>query len=1018
MKNTTYFGNRFKTALGGIRKRASRVAVVPASAPSSEFEALESRILLSGLTDGSRVLKNVTFTDADGDRVNIRLTGSSPAGAGFQIPNLGNGFDVDEINLVGGLTSANNLVITVTPVRQLATSNYTTGGSLWSPGYTNIGSIVSQDGTTTGGKAVTAATNVGSIGLNAAIVANIDLGGTNINGSISLGVGKTAFLDRINTANNNFTNAQGYNPVAGLIDLYDITADSIGRITVNGIVSSPTNSPFNGDTNDIVGNINIAGDLGGITAPRSAVTANISVGDDMGPIIVGKFSGNLAVGGDLTYTIPAGATGTVVAGGHINLAWAPATPGNPAAVPPIPAVGIGQTNITAGNGISGIFAATNDPILVPGALAPVAPAVAQGYNGTLTNIASAAIPTPLPIADITVNGGPAVFDVLSATGVGNITATSFGDFDVTAGSGGIKDIKATAGGIADTASFVSGAAIGIISTAGGINNGSFNAVTSIGNIVASNLSDAAIGANAVFTAGTNIGNISAILSTTAGLTGNAIADSADFNAPNGTIGNLSVTGNVGAATFDAISIGSITTTALAGGPGKGHFGGLVTMVGANGIATGAGQSVNIAGDLTGSLVTDNTGVLVGGKIGGVTIGGQLTGTIDANADVAAGATIGAILIGKGINGGDIASDGAITSITVSKGGIAGGANLESIGSITGALDVTGDVNNNVFTTVGGIGSVAIKADTTPGTGTPGDLTSTIRSASSIGAVEIAGTASGAIQSGQSAAGDIASVKVGAVNGLTIRAGLSATNIGSVVGAIEITGDRAAGQGLTVNAFPNAGLTAGGIIGAITANGITTDTATLTVTVGANARSVGAISVNNADAGEVANLSVGYGAATKTSGALSADGNVAITAAAALTNLGGLSAATATVPGIATLTTLGAVSVTGALSVTGNLAAITSAGAFSAGSMTAPGAGVQIGAGAASTITSIAIGADTAGGVGNRYEFRFSTIAGKTTASTGTDVVATVGPTNVAVFNVTNTTAGQSSTGGAIRVTLV
>jgi hypothetical protein len=47
--------------------------------------------------------------------------------------------------------------------------------------------------------------------------------------------GKTAWIDRINTVSADDPNADGYNPVAGLIDLGDVTAKSIGRITVNGI---------------------------------------------------------------------------------------------------------------------------------------------------------------------------------------------------------------------------------------------------------------------------------------------------------------------------------------------------------------------------------------------------------------------------------------------------------------------------------------------------------------------------------------------------------------------------------------------------------------------------------------------------------------------------------------------------------------------------------------------------------------------------------------------------------------
>lgn len=681
MKKTTYFGNRFKTALGGFRKRASRVSVTRESGASSEFEALENRILLSGITDGTKVLRNITFTDADGDRVNIKVVGG-PKNSGFQVPGLGNGFDVDEINLVG-LTTASNLVITVTPVRLSSTSNNTTGGSLWSPGYTNIGSIVADDQTNNAGKAVVGATGLRNLNLNAAIVGDINIPDVSIQGSLTLGVGKTAFLDRINTASNanNGANAVGYNPVAGLIDLNDVTAASIGRITVNGIVSSPVDpnnvlTPLT-DTNDINGTITVAGDLGGITAVRSILNSNINVGDDLGPINVGVFKANIATGGDLTINLPAGSGGNITAGGHVNLGFQSGQ-------------AVTTTTVTAGAGISGIAPSLTDGILVPGLTAK------SGFVGQLTNN-SVATTAGSGIADITVTGGAAAFDIISANKIGNLTATSYEDsMNVTAGPGGIGNITATAGG--NDADFTSGGTVGNIAVTGGSFSGSVNAVGNIGTVTVSTAATAGIN-GPISSSGGNIGNV--LVNITGPTGGQAITASGDLTA-NGTIGTITLnSASTGADTFAGASVSAgdgigaiLITAATSGAATNGGF----FQANNNTDIVGSIPSITVTNSGTGHGITntDFDGVSIDAVT--VTISGPNGGDAIFNADFSANKAV-ETAIGSGV----FNNFGVLGNITVVNNTVSG--------------DGRGIVNSDFFAgNAGKIGNVDVQLSKSTGTG--------------------------------------------------------------------------------------------------------------------------------------------------------------------------------------------------------------------------------------------------------------------------------------------------------------
>ena len=834
-KSTSYFGNRFSTALRGIRsrRRSSQISIAPAApvAAPAEFEALEARILLSGLTDGTRVLKNFSFTDADGDRVSIKVTGQLARGAGFQVTDLGNGYDVDEINLVG-LTSKNSLAITVTPTRLSNSAQTNTGGFLWSPGYTNIGSIVSDAQTTNTGAATAVSAGLRNLGISAAVVADINLPATDIVGSIVLATGKTGWVDRINTvsAANNGANAEGYNPVAGLIDLGDVTAQSIGRITVNGIISSPTNNGFGTDTNDIDGTITVSGNLGGIIGLRSILNGDVNVGGNLGKIQVAQFNGNINVGGNLTIVLPSGSSGTVIAGGHVNLGFG--------------AGGGNWSNVTAGAGISGIQASLTDTINVPSA-----------YTNTLSNL-STANTAGSGIANIQVTGSDAAaFALVSGNSIGNISAGELGSkVSVTAGAGGIGNVATTAGELAGT--YISGGNIGNLSANSATNGitGTFNATGDIGNILATSLNGDAI--SGTFTAGNSIGTITA--GSTVG--GDAI-NGATFTANLGNIGGIvanatgTFSGNdaISSAIFTAAgNIGSINATSSAGD----------ALANVTVTADSDQSNVGNIGAITATTASTFGGVaIINGTYTGVTIGNitakatSLTGPSDAiNGAIFIGVTNTETAVGSG----KFNNFGTINTITVSNAST--NAAADGIVGATFVAGSAGSIGNISATTAGGdaIGNSDFLANGTTGSdtifdsiigtvtvskaGAVGIIGSDFAAQAGIGAISVTSVGTGitgATFSGNfnsDGTGDIGAITVVTsgvnANGIAGASNFTAANIGNVqvtLGATAGTGD--AINGSIFQAVTNTETAAGsklfnnfGEIGSITVTNASTNAA--------------------------------------------------------------------------------------------------------------------------------------------------------------------------------------------------
>jgi len=550
-KSTSYFGNRFTSALRGFRarRRSPQISVLPAPvAAAPEFEALEGRILLSGITAG-KVYKSVKFTDADGDEVIVKLTGKLAKGAGFTIDLLGgaeNDSDIDNIKLFG-TGNTNALSVMVKPKTLFKGTSVIP--TVYSGGTTMIGAISADNGVTA----------LRGINLSAAIVSSIDLGNVNV-GGISLNTGRAQFVDRLNMVNN--ANFFPYQPVTGDIDFNDITAKSIGTLSIRGVQAAGP-GVLGDTTNDFNGQITVGdgnGKIGSILAPFSNVNGGLSVGS-IGKITVLALNTDLNVSGDLTIQFNDGFFGNLTVGGHLNFGLSR---------------GDMDGTLIAGNGISGLSKSTTDAIRLPGDF--------FGQMNTFNNPEF----TNIGIADISVSGEFAGA-VSSSSSIGNVSGQVFNGANVAA-STTLGNVTATGGYIGGTfaanesignisargtifADFTAGTSIGTVSsTAFGGNyaiTGTFTALGGdIGAVTASAVDGNAI-YNAKFNAAGSIGAITASVSGAAG--GSAIYGAtfkADSDADNvGGIGNITATsgsqlgvGIGGGSSFTGASIGDISVT--------------------------------------------------------------------------------------------------------------------------------------------------------------------------------------------------------------------------------------------------------------------------------------------------------------------------------------------------------------------------------------------------------------------------------------------------------------------------
>lgn len=472
------------------RLRRTRAANRTGARPTLDF--LEDRRLMAvapGPIVPGQVYQEVAFYDANGDTVEVRIDGPTSGGRGFTLQLAGgatNISDISRLNLVG-LTGDNGLSILVTP-NELTISAGADFGKMYSSGYTNVARIVADGGVTA----------VGDIHLSGAIVDSVALPGVALAG-ITLDTGMTAYVDTVNNAALDSINisaptivvtnpitgeaeiydesptgpTSGYNPVSGLIDLWDVTAASIGSIVINGTISADTKDPYDetNTTNDLRGVVTVSGDIGSIVAPRGAMRNAIRAGA-IGSVRLGRIDGEITTtdaSKPMTFYVPKQFSGSLHAAGHLNLGFTDAS-GE-----------LVTANFWAGAGLSGSDPSTTDPIVVPDKFtAPV-------YNTSTT----------VGVADIEV-AGDAAARWYSASSFGKVTARTFGAGSLFEAAGSIGDVEmlmTTKAGT--TAAGASGQVAAEL-------EGFFKAGGDIGNV------KSATGIKAQLIAGGSIGNITGV----------------------------------------------------------------------------------------------------------------------------------------------------------------------------------------------------------------------------------------------------------------------------------------------------------------------------------------------------------------------------------------------------------------------------------------------------------------------------------------------------------------------------
>jgi len=711
------------------------------------MDSLENRRLLA-ITPGTVYGSSpAIWTDADGDTVTVSVTGTVASEAGFTVELAGlaaDNADATRISLVG-LTAENGIQVVVTP-NALSTQPGTGFATMYSPGYTNVAFL----------DADVATTAVGGIQLSAAIVNSISLAGIDV-GSITLDAGQAPLIDRINTQNNQqAADTTMYNPVTGLIDLGGIQAKSIESLVINGAISADTKNPYDTSvTNDFRSVINVAGRIGSVVGLRSSLSGAIRA-DSIGSVRVANIAGEITTRNaaeDFAINLPAAFKGFINSAGHLHLGF------------PLSDGSLITGQITAGGGISGSDKdALLDTIFLP-----------DTFVGSLTNTSTTA-----DVAGIAIDGVGAI-GIVSAAGIGDISADGFGGTFVAHAAASIGAINAGSGEFAGR--FQAGTDIGLITVPTG---DVLLAYVAAGRDVAGlNVPNGGV-QGASFVAGRDVGPISAFGS----LAGFGIADTSIVAGRN--VAAITARSHTGPA-IEALKLeaGGVITSIT--GTSYGEFGTLAgagisdSNVVANSIGAVTGVSAGGVGIETTKLASRT------GGIAAVSGTGWLDGLSDLT--VVAHTDIGPItgiakLDGSGINGGSFdANYGSIGQITA-EGGAAGGHGIVSTRFQATDLDEE-EVGN------GRIAGISASANANGRNA----LTDVLVYGGSIGA--ISATVHGGLDGNGILAGEIRTFS-GAIDSITVDV-RSINGIGIIDGKVQASGDIG---GMTVKAF-NASAIQGG-----------------------------------------------------------------------------------------------------------------------------------------------------------------------------------------------------------------
>jgi hypothetical protein len=756
-----YFGNRFASV---TKKKAIKSAAKTKA--TSEMETLESRILLSGVGTGLNK-KNVSFFDADGDKVTVSLQGKGS----FNIDLGGNtnNSDIANISINGVLNKttlaveAGSLGVVVTPagsftkpvqtkviynpngVEGLVTTVGDVGNGGVSqkiatqfydltPGFTNIGSITTA----------TNVTSVGSIGLNAAIVPVIDLGSAAA-GNINLSTGMVAKVDQLMATNVSFQpDRPAWVANIGKIDLFDISAGSIAGINISSV---GTDNDFNGDVVATTGGI---GRITGTNADFNGTISLLGANSALGNIVVNSFSDAavISAAGDLTFNA-ASYDGLLSVGGHLNLGL----------------VGSGNFNgtIIAVNGVSGLGASLTDTILA-NQVSILGQIITQG-----------------DIASITLNNANISGGTLDAKNIGTIhfganASLISGTILASEDLGGL--VTRNAGLDLNNATIVVGDTVGLIDVAGGDLSGSITAANFTKITVRGGLMDADI-------LGTS--SIGDVTVTDGSITGSLIAQGAAG------IGNIKAVSFDNAAADGGAIIGATIYSA----------GGIASITATTTDTTSPAIGETLGGDLTNIHALGTVGAITATSFGGAgsaAIQG-LTFVAPTISGVTANAPFGVAMAGTNTF---ISTTGSIGNITATglTGGINGATTLSSattVGSISGtALSGTGaGISGLVINAQTGISTVTGKAFGGDGIGAGSEFYSLTGNISAISgsSTSMAGTGDGIQDLVVNAiAGSIADI-TGSSSGITGGHGLNNLDVDALTGIGTITGTAIGGNGI-------------------------------------------------------------------------------------------------------------------------------------------------------------------------------------------------------------------------------
>ena len=634
-----YFGNRLASV--AAKKSNRRV---------SEMEALESRVLLSGISaDPTKSYKKVTYTDLDGDKVTLSLSKGTFKITADVVDNVV--ASIDSI-VLDGTTTSSIFKATVAKVKKGSEAN----------GSTEINQI----------SATTAAVAVKSIVLDGAHVADISMSNTVI-GSAYLKATSAVALDRwSDSGNTGATESVNW----GNVTAKGLTTIQSAVVTVAGSGNNGEALNFDGAISVSEGSVSVIGtnsELIGILSAHTVKNVNVK-----------SISGGITTIGDLTLKVNNGVslgTGTYTVGANLHLG--------------VLSGGLGAATFDVTGSISGADSTlTTDVVSVNG------------------SIAGASFKAGTSFAGLTVTGGNATIAALTATSIGAITVAQgsyTGNLTTDGAIGNITVRDAFTGSITSNDSsignIVADRVSGNVAAATSIGNITLDGAASTGNITAG-----APVAGAVAASGGNIGNITAagdvgaitayngsigtvtvsgggdITSITAG-TANTVA----FAATGGAIGNITMTGagsDLGAVTAYNGNIGviSIADGAISGAITSGSI-----LSGTNALTGGNIGNITIANSTTNQTALQANIAALNGTVGNITVtntyaaASALTGGLSI-----LGSSIGAISISAAPTSASSFDATAFTTLTVGSTNTA--ANTSQVGTgMIGAISITGDI---------------------------------------------------------------------------------------------------------------------------------------------------------------------------------------------------------------------------------------------------------------------------------------------------------------------------------------